>query len=436
MVALVVSACANPEETKRKHLEQGNAHMAAGRTQEAIIQYRNAIKIDRRFGEAHLRLGETYVTTKSLQQAARSFITAAELMPESADAQLKAATIRLMAEDFQGARNHAEAALKVQPKDVQAQVLLATALAGLKEVSAALQQLEEATKLAPGDARPYTSLGAIHVGQGDRKLAEDAFRKAVATEPNAVGPRVSLGYYLWVLNRPAEAEAELEKAVELGPDDISANRMLSYFYISQNRADDAETPLLKLANQKDRRAMQTLADMYMRTGRPEKAKSILQTLKGDGATRTFAVTRLGQIDYAAGRTKEAHSAVAAALKDDSSNAELLSLQALWYASERRMGDALTVAKKAETASPESANVQYTLGMVHAARNENDQAIRAFTEALRLNPRATAAELQLSRLLLIQGDVDQGILRARAVLKAARRAASSSSPSTPRVASMR
>ena len=44
-LAVTLSACADKEEAKRKHLEQGDAHMAAGRTQEAIIQYRNAIKI-------------------------------------------------------------------------------------------------------------------------------------------------------------------------------------------------------------------------------------------------------------------------------------------------------------------------------------------------------------------------------------------------------
>ena len=235
-----------------------------------------------------------------------------------------------------------------------------------------------------------------------------------------MNPRISLGYYLWVLGRPAEAEVELKKAVELEPDNAAANRMLSLFYISQNRVDDAETPLIRLANRKDERAMQTLSDLYIRTGRPDKAKSVLETLKETKGTRTFAATRLAQIDYAAGRTQEAHNAVAAELKGDQNNPELLSLQARWFAAERKTQDALEAAKKAATAAPESAEVQSTLGLVYAARNENEEATRAFTEALRLNPRANAAELQLSRLLLVQGNVEQGLAHARSVVRAAPR----------------
>ena len=109
-------ACANKDEKKRAFLEQGNAHLAAGRTQEAIIAYRNAIKLDRMFGEAHWKLAEAYVQAQSPEQAGKEFLRAAELMPENVDAQVRAATIRLLSGDFQGARNSAEAALKVQPR--------------------------------------------------------------------------------------------------------------------------------------------------------------------------------------------------------------------------------------------------------------------------------------------------------------------------------
>lgn len=416
---LVVSGCADAEVTKRNYLEQGDAHMAAGRAQEAIIQYRNAIKTDPRFGEAHFKLAEAYAKTQAFAQAAKSYIIAAELLPDSLDAQVKAATVRLLAEDFQGARTYAEAALKIDPKDIQAQVILANSLAGLKDVSAALRQLEDAIQLAPGDARPYTSLAAIHVSQGDRVRAEEAFRKAVAAEPTDPMPRISLGYYMWALGRTPDAKTELEKAVQLDQNSVPANRMLALFYISQNRVEDAETPLIRLANQKDERAMQTLADLYIRTNRPEKAITLLDTLKeSQGAAKTFAISRLAQIDYAAGRKPAAHATLAAALKEEETNAELLALQARWLAGERKTEDALVVAKKAVVAAPENPIVQYTLGLVHAARLENEEAIRAFTETLRLNPRANAAELQLSRLLLLQGNVNEGLAHARAVVKAA------------------
>ena len=49
-----------------------------------------------------------------------------------------------------------------------------------------------------------------------------------------------------------------------------------------------------------------------------------------------------------------------------------------------------------------AEAQYLLGMVQDARQRPDEALAAFAEVLRLNPRASAAQVQLSRLNLEKG----------------------------------
>src|SRR5262245_36695596 len=58
---LALGACSkNPEVAKKEFLASGDALVAQGKLSEAIVQYRNAVQQDPRFGEARLRLADTY----------------------------------------------------------------------------------------------------------------------------------------------------------------------------------------------------------------------------------------------------------------------------------------------------------------------------------------------------------------------------------------
>ena len=64
--------------------------------------------------------------------------------------------------------------------------------------------------------------------------------------------------------------------------------------------------------------------------------------------------------------------------------------------------------------------QFALGRAYATKNDREQAIKAFNETLRLNPRAVAAQLELSRLELAGGRLDRSIQLAEEALKNAPR----------------
>ncbi len=60
---------------------------------------------------------------------------------------------------------------------------------------------------------------------------------------------------------------------------------------------------------------------------------------------------------------------------------------------------------------------FTLGRVQAARNQTDAAIAAYKEALRLNPRATGAQVALARLHLASGRSSESVGFAQDAVKA-------------------
>jgi tetratricopeptide (TPR) repeat protein len=189
--------------------------------------------------------------------------------------------------------------------------------------------------------------------------------------------------------------------------------MLAMFYIAHKRLADAETPLLKLVNRKDTAATLQLGALYVTQGHPEKARPLYASLTSQPAMKVPAVARLASLDYVAGKTTEAHAALEGLLKEQPNNVDLLTLQTRWFLRERRLDEALAAANKAATSAPTSASAQYSLGLVHAARHETAPAVNAFKEALRLNPRISEAQIQLSRLSLASGKPDEALSYAEA-----------------------
>ena len=107
MLALVTSACSNPEVAKRRYLESGDKALAEHKVQNAIVQYRNAIRLDPRFGEARRSLAEAYVQAQNPQAAFREIIRAADLLPNDLSTQLRAGNFLLVAQRYDDAKARA-----------------------------------------------------------------------------------------------------------------------------------------------------------------------------------------------------------------------------------------------------------------------------------------------------------------------------------------
>jgi tetratricopeptide (TPR) repeat protein len=412
-VAMFASACRKPDVKKKEYYDRGVELAAQKNYSEAILQFKNALKVDARYGEARLALADALNHTGDERQSAREYLRAAELLPNDADAQTKAAFILVRTGEFERARQRAAAAIKINPKNVDAQLLLANALAGLKEPDAAMRELEQAIQLSPDDSRSFASLGTLQAMRGNNDEAESAFKRAVAISPTSVAAKLALAYFYWNTKRPDEAEKTLVAASAADPKDPLANRMLAMFYLTHQRAPEAEAPLRRLVDRKDANAALTLGDLYVAMRQPDKARPLYESIKERKDMRTTAIARLASLAYSERKTADAHAVLDAALKDLPNDVQLLTLKARWYVNERKLDDALTYAKKAVAADEKAIGAHYALGLAYAARGETEPAIKELNETLRLNPKAAAAELHLSRLLLSKGDSSGALAHAEA-----------------------
>lgn len=94
---IALGACSNPEVAKKKYFDQGNAAFDKGQYNEAILAYRNAIKVDPLFGDARLKLATAYEKLGQGGNAMREYVRAGDLLPARGDVQLTAAKYLLAA---------------------------------------------------------------------------------------------------------------------------------------------------------------------------------------------------------------------------------------------------------------------------------------------------------------------------------------------------
>lgn len=415
ILALLAAGCSNSEQSKKQHFDNATRFMEAGKTQEAIVEYRNALKTDSKYGEARLRLSEAYQAAGNTNQAYREAIRAADLLPKSNEAQLRAVRYLLAAGQFDDAKARIQPVIDRDPTNAEAQLALGNALVGLKDLDGAVREIEEAIKLEPNRGLTYSNLAAVKMAQGQKDQAKAAFEKAVEVDPKAIQPRLILAYFRWSIGDLAAAEETLKTALEIDPKNVLANRTLATFYMGSNRAAMAEPYFKALAGPSDPQASIRLADYYLSLRRTSDAAAVLQPLTKTPSVAAAAELRLAAISYAANDRPKAHSLVDGLIAREPNNVQARMVKGGWLLQEGKGEDALSQAQAAVKIDNRRADAHFFLGSVYEQLRRRKEAIGEFSETLRLNPRAAAAQLRLSRLNLAEGSPDSAVTFAEGAL---------------------
>jgi tetratricopeptide (TPR) repeat protein len=420
---LAVGACGtDPDTAKRKYERSGDRYAAQAQYQEAVIEYRNALKQDPLFSDVRVKLAAVYERLGDASNALGEYQRAADLLPGSADIQVKAANVLLLAGQFEAAKSRADKALALGQDNVEAQIASGNALAGLKDLDGAIGEIERAIGEQPDRSATYASLGALELARGNGVQAEAAFKKATNTDPQSLRARLALGNFYWGTGRLAEAESELKMALAISSKDILANRAMAVFYLATSRAATAE-PYLKTvvdrsSQSSDRSVLALLlADYYVSAGRYGEATTLLQALATtDPAGFAAATIRLSAIAARVGDSVGAARLIDSVLDKDPRHVDALVGRVNVLLADRKNDEALAHATRAVQAGPRAASAYDALARVHAAREEWDDAITAYGDVLRLDPRVNDARVELARLSLMRGRIDDAIQFAQAALK--------------------
>jgi tetratricopeptide (TPR) repeat protein len=379
--AFLLSSCARkPEDSANAFIAAGDAQVAKGRYNAAVIEYRNAIKALPDAATAHTRLGHAFIAMAKTQEAYREFQSAAGLDPADAESRIEAGRLLLDAQMFEEAQIRAEQVLEKRPGNPQAIVLMARAIAASQQA------------------------------QGDTDGAEAVLRGAVAQTPDSVEAHVALADFLWTWKRNADAaERELAATAQAHPSDELANRAMAAFFIGTQRAQEAEPFLKVAAAQPDQRHKSSiaLADYYLTARRYDAAKPVLTAAVNDGAQGTAAQVRLAAIESEIGSPATARAQLTPLLQKNPS-AEALALSAQLYLRDRRIDEAAQAARRALDTDPRLPAAHYVAGTVALDRGKLADAEHDLRAAMASPQLAGAARLQLARTKLAQGQAADAV----------------------------
>jgi tetratricopeptide (TPR) repeat protein len=203
----------------------GTALRAAGRVDEAVKVYGQALARDGDAASVHYNLGNALMAQGKAAEAAAEFQLALQANPRFVDALNNLG----MAFDAQGRLDEAIDAFRratlADPQSAVAFANLGKALATRGANREAAAALEQAIALAPANAESHYDLGGLLLESGNFVQATTILREAIRLKPDYAEAHNNLGIALASQGQMADAIREWRKALEIKPDfaDAKAN---------------------------------------------------------------------------------------------------------------------------------------------------------------------------------------------------------------------
>ncbi len=216
-IPLFEQAVKQDPELVNAHKKLGQALAAIGRGFEADEAFKVLFEKDPDTGA--VAVGADHMRAGREEEAISSFRQALKDNPDNVDAMRFLAAIYLKQERKLGdAEALLQRATQIAPDFAAAWLDLGHALKKRAKKMEAIEALEQATELEPGNGMAWEKLASARAGAGYPEQAAEAFAKAIAITPKAAGFHMGYGHVLKTLgDQPASLRAYRE-AVRLKPD--------------------------------------------------------------------------------------------------------------------------------------------------------------------------------------------------------------------------
>ncbi|HME59284.1 MAG TPA: tetratricopeptide repeat protein [Terracidiphilus sp.] len=404
----LLSGCfRDPNVRKHKYLESGQKYSAQGKDREAVIQYSNALKIDKNFAEAHYALAQSYLHLGALSAAYGELLRTVDLQPANYKARIDLGNMMLAGGRIDDAKAQADAVMAAQPDNADGHALLSRIAARRGDKDLALSEIRRALELSPNEAALHETLALFEVGDATKSASvEDELKKAVALDPKSVNAKLLLAAFYSKNNRWPEAEQTCLSAIATDPKNLTARESLAQIYLKQNNQPKAEETLRQASNDlaDNPQGVRLLADYYTATGQIDKAKAEFAGLakkypKSLSVQEGYVRILLQVKDYATAQT-----VISELMKKNSKDPQVAVLNGIVLLNNGKVTDAVNALQSAANNAPKDAFIQLWLGRAALAKGDSGLAEKSFRQAVQLNPRFLEAQEELARMATQRGDM--------------------------------
>jgi tetratricopeptide (TPR) repeat protein len=406
----------------KNHYEKGLAAIKKGEYKEAIIELKNAVRLDPNNMDALYQLGIAYLSTGETNQIQEGYHTLSELSskrPDRVDVQIRLGEIFLLWNKLEEAEKKAEWVIQKDPKNAEGHLLRTRIAAKVQRFTEAKKGYQTVTTLDPKLLVAYLEWANILVSEKNFKEAVTILTKAISIDPHFRNGYTMLAGVYQAMGDPKGAEGAYQKASQVVPKHKGAYFLLANFYISQGKKDAAEKTLIAATeiDTNDADPFLVLGDFYLRLKQWEQTEKAFLSAKSADPKSGKGGKKLALFYLDQTKKKEAASEIESLPNAIKSDTETLFLQGRLALLEEKNAAAVDLFKKAIAAKPSFGEAAYFLGAALLLQKDFLQAKTAFLEAVKHLPENDIRpHLSLSALYMQSQSYDLAAAEAQQILK--------------------
>jgi tetratricopeptide (TPR) repeat protein len=217
----------------------GALYLQAGKPEQALPLLQAALQVEPNNAEILNNLGVALSKAGRREEAAAHFRQALEIKPAYGEALVNLGSALQSKKNFEEAVVCFERALRLRPDDPETLYCLGSALYEQGKPEAALAYYAKATQIRPSDAKTQLNMGVCWQDLNNLQEAVLCYEKALRSKPDYVHALVNLSAALWGMERGAEARAKLERALQIEPDNAGAITKLGSLLNDEGKIGEA-----------------------------------------------------------------------------------------------------------------------------------------------------------------------------------------------------
>jgi tetratricopeptide (TPR) repeat protein len=228
---LIVERCAEA------HYNVGVALGQAGRIEEAVAQYKQALRFNPDYAAAHCNLGNALAQTGKIEEAIAHYEQALRIKPDYAEAHNDLGTALAQTGKIEEAIAHYEQALRINPDFALTHYNFGVALLGLGKVPEAVEEYEQALRIKPDYPEAHNNLGTALYQMGQVQDAIGHYEEALRIRPDYAKAHYNLGLALWQAGQLRGAIGHYEQALRINPDftEVHVNLGIALSQVGSNQ---------------------------------------------------------------------------------------------------------------------------------------------------------------------------------------------------------
>jgi tetratricopeptide (TPR) repeat protein len=385
----------------------GNVYLSLERYREAIDAYQTVVTLEPEYGWAYQKLGSIYSLQGDFDTAGRYFEQAISHHTTASDEAISRRSLGDVYAQVQRPHDAIEAyrqAIKLDATQPETWNNLGDVYTRLENLNAALNAYQEAVSLSPEYAAAWDSLGDVFRLQERYPEATDAYEKVMAIEPTLPWPYHYLGDIAGSRDDPAQARDLYRTAIELHRNDH--DRAVSWGSLGDtyltigdtDSAGDAYRAAIGLAPEYGW-PYHHLAEIYELNGNYDLAVSYYRQAierHDRNQDRAEAWFKLAGVYQQTGNDEEAAAAYRQVILLEPDDEEAWNNLGDCYLAQQRSGEAAEAYRQAISIDADYASPYHNLGLLATATNDYETALHYYRQAIERHEDDTSHAISLNK----------------------------------------